>query len=88
MGERACCCPAPAQFRALLPSSPGRAQWTDLLLCAHHLRLCQAGLARAGAELLDASGARVTLDGQWRADDVAWLEHALQLAATPCGPAR
>jgi len=36
---RACCCPARAVVRIILPPSAGRPHETDLLLCGHHFRV-------------------------------------------------
>jgi hypothetical protein len=55
-GERACCCPAMAAVRVILPSTATRDHPVDLLLCAHHYRKASAELSKAGAHIFDASG--------------------------------
>ncbi len=46
---RACCCPAKAAVRVVIPPSPGRPRETDLLLCGHHYRVSRPALVRANA---------------------------------------
>lgn len=57
--DRACCCPARPVVKILIPPSPGRPHAADLLLCGHHYRVSRAALARAGAVVLDQTGAVV-----------------------------
>lgn len=49
--HRACCCPAGAVVRIVLPPSPTRPQTTDLLLCAHHYRISHDALIAAEAAI-------------------------------------
>lgn len=56
LSERACCCPAKAIVRVIIPSSPARPNETDLLLCGHHSRISRQALAAAGARLRDLPG--------------------------------
>ncbi len=53
---RACCCPAEAAVRVIMPPAPGRPGQTDLLLCGHHYRLSRRALASAGATVRDLPG--------------------------------
>jgi hypothetical protein len=55
--QRACCCTAMPAVLALLPASARRPHRTDLLLCMHHYRAARRSLARAGATVIDGTGA-------------------------------
>jgi hypothetical protein len=46
---RACCCPAKAAVRVVMPPAPGRPGETGLLLCGHHYRVSRRALAACGA---------------------------------------
>ena len=54
--HRACCCPAEAVVRIVLPPSPTRPQTTDLLLCAHHYRMSHNALIAAEAAICELPG--------------------------------
>lgn len=54
--DRACCCPAQPVVRAILPPTPERGHWVDLLLCGHHYRVSRRALAAAGASIYDMPG--------------------------------
>lgn len=58
--SRACCCPAEPAVVAVMPPAAGRDHPTDLLLCAHHYRASRVALRRAGADVFDSTGRRVT----------------------------
>jgi hypothetical protein len=45
--------------KILIPPAPGRTHAADLLLCGHHYRVSRAALAKAGAVVLDQTGAVV-----------------------------
>jgi hypothetical protein len=49
LASRACCCPARAVVRVILPPAAGRPHETDLLLCGHHFRVSRRALAAAHA---------------------------------------
>lgn len=55
-GNRACCCPAKAVVRIVMPPSPARPHPTDLLLCAHHYRVSRRALADAEAAICELPG--------------------------------
>jgi len=57
-GDRACCCPARAVVRIVLPPGPARPHPTDLLLCAHHYRMSRHALAAAEAAICELPGIR------------------------------
>ncbi len=59
-GQRACCCPAQAFVRVLVPAGGPRPKPTDLYLCAHHFRAGRAALTRIGAVAFDGRGAEMT----------------------------
>jgi hypothetical protein len=65
--DRACCCAAPPAVVAVMPPGGDRHAATDLLLCGHHYRASKAGLAAAGATILDLKGC--PLAGDYWADD-------------------
>lgn len=45
----ACCCPAPAVVRVVMPPTEARPHETELLLCAHHYRVSRQALTAANA---------------------------------------
>jgi hypothetical protein len=45
----ACCCPAKAAVRVVMPPTEARSHETDLLLCGHHYRASCAALTAARA---------------------------------------
>ena len=45
----ACCCPARATVRVVMPPIQARPHETDLLLCGHHYRAARTALAAARA---------------------------------------
>jgi hypothetical protein len=47
--DQACCCPARAVVRLVMPPTAGRRHRTELLLCGHHYRLSRQALATANA---------------------------------------
>lgn len=47
----ACCCPAKAAVRVIMPPALGRPGETDLPLCGHHYLVSRHTLATAGASL-------------------------------------
>jgi hypothetical protein len=55
-GDQACCCPARAVVRVIMPPSPARPHTTDLLLCAHHFRMSRRALAAAQAAVCELPG--------------------------------
>jgi hypothetical protein len=46
---RACCCPATAVIRVVMPPTQARPHDTELLLCGHHYRISRPVLAAAHA---------------------------------------
>lgn len=54
MHQRADCCIAGAAYRVVLPASAEREEPGELLLCGHHMRSSQPGLARVHAAIFDA----------------------------------
>ena len=52
-GDQACCCPARAAVRVVMPPSPARPHPTDLLLCAHHFRMSREALVAAQAAVCE-----------------------------------
>jgi hypothetical protein len=52
---------------AVMPPGGGRHAATDLLLCGHHYRASKAGLAAAGATILDMKGCPLAGD-DWGSD--------------------
>lgn len=60
--RHACCCPAQPAVVVIMPPAPGRPYAVDLLLCAHHYRVCQRALALAGADVFHTSGEPLTSD--------------------------
>jgi hypothetical protein len=53
---RACCCPAKAAVRVIMPPAQGRPGETDLLLCGHHYLVSRRALAAAGASVNELPG--------------------------------
>ena len=49
----ACCCPAQAMVRVVMPPTAARPHETDLLLCGHHYRVSRRALAAAHANVLE-----------------------------------
>ncbi|HEU5391353.1 MAG TPA: hypothetical protein VFV73_36165 [Streptosporangiaceae bacterium] len=52
-GDQACCCPARAAVRVVMPPSPVRPHPTDLLLCAHHFRMSRRALMAVQAAVCE-----------------------------------
>ena len=55
-GDQACCCPARAVVRVIMPPSSARPHTTDLLLCAHHFRVSRRALIAAQAAICELPG--------------------------------
>ena len=53
---RACCCPAKAAVRVIMPPAQGRPGETDLLLCGHHYLVSRRALTSAGASVNELPG--------------------------------
>jgi hypothetical protein len=53
---RACCCPAKAAVRVIMPPAQGRPGETDLLLCGHHYLVSRRALAAVGAIMRELPG--------------------------------
>lgn len=51
LADRACCCPAKAKVRVVMPPTAARPHPTDLLLCGHHYRVSRQALAAAHARV-------------------------------------
>ena len=51
LADRACCCPAKAKVRVIMPPTAARPHETDLLLCGHHYRVSRQALAAAHARV-------------------------------------
>jgi hypothetical protein len=49
----ACCCPANAVVRVVMPAIAARPHPTELLLCGHHYRVSRQALAAAGATVTE-----------------------------------
>jgi len=56
LAGRACCCPAKAVVRVIMPASAARPHQTDLLLCGHHYHVAHQALAAAGARVRELPG--------------------------------
>ena len=56
---RACCCSARPTVMAVMPPTPGREHYTELLFCGHHYRTSRSALAMAGAAIFDTEGVRI-----------------------------
>ncbi|HEY1323356.1 MAG TPA: hypothetical protein VGF32_24070 [Streptosporangiaceae bacterium] len=65
---RACCCPAKAAVRVIMPPAQGRPGETDLLLCGHHYLVSRRALSAAGGEVRDLPGTPP--------DVAAWIHEA------------
>jgi hypothetical protein len=65
---RACCCPAKAAVRVIMPRAQGRPGETDLLLCGHHYLVSRRALSAAGASVRDLPGTPP--------DVTAWIREA------------
>ncbi len=72
LADQACCCPAKAIVRVVLPPTPARSHQTDLMLCGHHYRISRQALAAARAKVSELPGAPD--------DTVAWIRSASQAA--------
>jgi hypothetical protein len=53
---RACCCPAKAAVRVVMPPAQGRPGETDLLLCGHHYLVSRRALSAARASVRELPG--------------------------------
>lgn len=62
---RACCCPANAVVRVIMPPTAARPRETELLLCGHHYRVSRPALAAAQATVRQLPGTP--------ADTAAWI---------------
>jgi len=62
---RACCCPANAVVRVIMPPTAARPHEADLLLCGHHYRVSRPALAAAQATVRQLPGTP--------ADTAAWI---------------
>jgi hypothetical protein len=65
---RACCCPAKAAVKVIMPPEHGRPGETDLLLCGHHYLVSRRALAAAGASVRELPGTP--------SDVAAWIREA------------
>jgi hypothetical protein len=54
--ERACCCPAKAVVRVVMPPTSARPHRTELLLCGHHYRVSRQSLGAARARVVQLPG--------------------------------
>jgi hypothetical protein len=53
LADRACCCPAQAMVRVILPPTATRPHETELLLCGHHYRVARQALTAAHAAVCE-----------------------------------
>jgi hypothetical protein len=74
---RACCCPANAVVRVIMPPTAARPRETDLLLCGHHYRVSRRALAATHAIVRQVPGTP--------ADTVAWIDVRQYASAAPAG---
>ena len=74
---RACCCPAKAMVRVLMPPTAARAHETELLLCGHHYRVSRQALATTGARVRELPGTP--------GDASAWIRLESHTAAAQVG---
>lgn len=74
---RACCCPANAVVRVIMPPTAARPRETELLLCGHHYRVSRRALAAAHATVRQLPGTP--------ADTAAWIEIYEYASLTPAG---
>ena len=56
LDDRACCCPARAMVRVVMPPTAARSHATELLMCGHHYRVSRQALAAAGARVRELPG--------------------------------
>jgi hypothetical protein len=74
---RACCCPANAVVRVIIPPNAARPRETDLLLCGHHYRISRRALGAAHATVRQLPGTP--------ADTAAWIDVRQYASAAPAG---
>ena len=74
---RACCCPANAVVRVIMPPTAARPRETELLLCGHHYRVSRRALAAAHATVRQLPGTP--------ADTAAWIDVRQYASAAPAG---
>ena len=77
LADRACCCPAKALVRAILPPTGARPHETELLLCGHHYRAARQALARVRARVRELPGTP--------GDTAAWIRLQTRAAAPAVG---
>ena len=77
LAGRACCCPANAVIRVIIPPTAARPRETDLLLCGHHYRISRRALAAAHATVRQLPGTP--------ADTAAWIDVRQYAPAVPAG---
>jgi hypothetical protein len=53
LADRACCCPAQAMVRVILPPTATRPNETELMLCGHHYRVARQALTAAHATVCE-----------------------------------
>jgi hypothetical protein len=53
MAGHACCCPAQAMVRVVMPPTATRPHETELLLCGHHYRVSRRALAAVHAAVYE-----------------------------------
>ena len=53
LADLACCCPAQAMVRVILPPTAARLHETELLLCGHHYRVARQALTAAHATVCE-----------------------------------
>jgi hypothetical protein len=71
----ACCCPANAVVRVIMPPTAARPRETELLLCGHHYRVSRRALATAHATVRELPGTP--------ADTAAWIDVRQYASAVP-----
>jgi hypothetical protein len=74
---RACCCPANAVVRVIMPPTAARPRETELLLCGHHYRASRRALAAAHATVRQLPGTP--------AGTAAWIDVRQYASAAPAG---
>jgi len=74
---RACCCPANAVVRVIMPPTAARPRQIDLLLCGHHYRASRRALAAAHATVRPIQGTP--------ADTAAWIDVREDASPAPAG---
>jgi hypothetical protein len=77
LADQACCCPAKALVRVLMPPIAARPHETELLLCGHHYRAARRALAAARARVRELPGTS--------GDTVAWIRLESHAAAAQVG---